>query len=198
MRYAGIDVHQSMSAVYILDENGKQESAFTGRGPWPKLIEKLRPEGEKTPLAVCYEASNGYGFLHDPLSKFAHSVSVAHPGNLRLILRSKRKNDRLDAERPAQVLVLGEVPEVYVPGQNVRFRRRLITFRSKAIDARTRIKNRLRGLRRRNGILPEKSLCSRRGVDWLAALERDEPTALERNLLLGELGPFSVRIKRIK
>jgi hypothetical protein len=60
----------------ILDENGKQAPAFTVRGPWPKLIEKPRLEGEKAPLAVCYEASNGYGFLYGQLSKFSHAETA--------------------------------------------------------------------------------------------------------------------------
>jgi transposase len=198
VRYVGIDVHQAMSSVCILDESGKQERAFTVRGPWPKLMEQLRLEGEKGPLAVCYEASNGYGFLHDQFSKFAQSVAVAHPGKLRLIFRSKRKNDRLDAERLAKVLFLGEVPEVYVPGHNVRAHRRLITFRTKEVNTRTCVKNRLRGLLRRNGILPVKSLWSRRGLVWLASLELDSPTALERDLLLDELAQAAVRIKRVE
>lgn len=198
MRYAGIDVHQAMSSVCILNEHGKQETAFTVRGPWPRLIEKLRNEAERGPLALCYEASNGYGFLYQEFSRFARSVAVAHPGKLRLIFRSKRKNDRLDAERLAKVLFLGEVPEVYVPGHQVRDHRRLITFRTKLVESRTRSKNRLRGLLRRNGIVAAQGLWSKRGLAWLAALELHAPTALERDLLLEELEHQNTRIKRVE
>ena len=45
-------------------------------------------------FAVCYEASCGYGHDHGILSPIAARVTVAHPGRLRLIFRSKDKNDR--------------------------------------------------------------------------------------------------------
>ncbi len=39
MRYVGIDVHQRMSAVCILDKYGKKEQQFIFRGAWTKVIE---------------------------------------------------------------------------------------------------------------------------------------------------------------
>jgi hypothetical protein len=50
---------------------------------------------------VCYEAGCGYGHYHDLLSPIAARVTVAHPGQLRLIFRSNDKNDRKNAERLA-------------------------------------------------------------------------------------------------
>ena len=68
---------------------------------------------------VCYEASCGYGHYHDILRPLAARVLVAHPGHLRLIFRSKNKNDRNDAERLAKLLYLGETPAVHVPAPEV-------------------------------------------------------------------------------
>jgi hypothetical protein len=67
------------------------------------------------PFQVCYEASCGYGHYHDLLRPLAHRVLIAHPGQLRLIFRSKNKNDRKDVERLARLLCLGETPIVHVP-----------------------------------------------------------------------------------
>ena len=67
------------------------------------------------PFRVCYEASCGYGPLHDRLSMTADEVLVAHPGHLRLSFRSKKKNDRVDAQKLATLrsarfqVSLGEV-----------------------------------------------------------------------------------------
>ena len=47
-------------------------------------------------FSICYEASTGYGPVHDALVKIARRVVVAHAGHLRLIFRSKQKNDRVD------------------------------------------------------------------------------------------------------
>ena len=46
----------------------------------------------------------------------ARRVAVAHPGQLRLIFRAKRKNDRVDARKLAKLLYLDEVPEAYAGG----------------------------------------------------------------------------------
>jgi len=91
----GLDVHPRSSTMCILDENGKRAKQQRVRGSWQKVIEFL--EQLSHPFAICYEASCGYGALHDRLCRLAKRVVVAHPGHLRLIFRAKRKNDRCDA-----------------------------------------------------------------------------------------------------
>jgi transposase len=81
---------------------------------WPKLLERIEAEVPR-PFAVCFEASCGYGYLHGRLSALAERVAVAHPGQLRLIFRSKRKNDRVDAEKQAKLLYLDQVPRCSAP-----------------------------------------------------------------------------------
>ena len=98
-------------------------------------------EGLPDRFEVCYEASCGYGHYHDLLRPLAARVLVAHPGQLRLIFRSKNKNDRNDAERLAKLLYLGETPTVHVPSLEVRTWRELINCRSQVIAKRTRAKN---------------------------------------------------------
>lgn len=197
MRYIGLDVHQRMTAVCVLDDNGKVEKQFTIKGHWGKVFKAL--EEIPPPFAVCYEASNGYGFLHDGFSRLAQRVVVAHPGQLRLIFRSKRKNDRIDAQRLAKLLFLDEVPPVYVPAQDVRAWRRLITFRQRLIDERTRVKNRLRNLLRQNGIQAPDRLWNKAGLAWLSKLELPAASlSLERDLMMDELQQHQGRIGRVE
>ena len=80
------------------------------------------------------------------ISQVAYRVVVAHPGQLRLIFRSKKKNDRADAEKLAKLLFLGEVPMVYVPNEDVRSWRQLVEYRHRLIAKRTRSKNALRAI----------------------------------------------------
>jgi transposase len=197
MRYLGIDVHQSISMVCVLDENGHKESQFTVRGRWPKLIEALARVPR--PFAVCFEASTGYGFLYEALSRMAERVVVAHPGQLRLIFRSKRKNDRVDAEKLAKLLFLGEVPPVYVPNLEMREWRATINLRERLVSERTITKNRLRALLRTHGIEAPRSLWSRRGQNWLLAQSwPSEQAALRCELLADELVSHNTRIKRLE
>ena len=150
MRYVGLDVHQLQSTICMLDKNGKRIRRQTIRGRWDVVIAELRKI--KKPFAICFEASTGYGYLFERLSRIAKRVLVAHPGQLRLIFRSKRKNDRVDAEKLAKLLYLDAVPAVYVPSVDIRAWRSMIEHRHKLIAERTRAKNTIRALLRTHGI----------------------------------------------
>lgn len=182
----GIDVHYRYSNVCILDAQGRRIKEV--RLKTSELVAFL--EQQPGPRQICYEASLGYGVLYDKLTQVAQRVLVAHPGHLRLIFRSKRKNDRVDARKLALLLYLGEVPTVYVPSLDYRNWRRLIEMRQRRLTDRTRTKNRLRGLLRGQGIAaPHRlGLWTRKGLAWLRELTF--PTAdaeLDRDLLLDDL-----------
>jgi len=196
MLHIGLDVHERLTSVHILDANGKKCKAYTLKGHWTELPAQLKKLSE--PFQVCFEASTGYGHLYDALRPIAQRVAVAHPGKARMIFRSKRKNDRIDAEKLAKLCFLGEVPEVYVPNQRLRQWRRLITFRGVLVAERVRTKNRLRGLLRRNGIQSPVKLWTRNGIAWLNALELPGEDGLERELLLDDLGRQSDKIRRVE
>jgi transposase len=150
---------------------------------------------------VCYEASCGYGHYHDLLRPLASRVVVAHPGQLRLIFRSKHKNDRNDAERLAKLLYLGETPAVHVPSLEVRAWRELINCRGQLIAKRTRAKNSLRTLLRGAGVSPptRPGLWTKKGLAWLRQLELPTPSQrLRRDLLLEEVDTLVRQVRRIE
>ena len=103
MHYVGLDVHARRSSLCILGPCGKVVKRLEVRGSWPKLLEQVASQVPR-PFSVCFEASCGYGYLHERLSALAERVAVAHPGKLRLIFRCKRKNDRVDAEKQGKLL----------------------------------------------------------------------------------------------
>lgn len=198
MHYVGLDIHARHVSFTVLDGKG----GLVERG-------RTRSVAETCPLLkrlsgrveVCYEASCGYGHTYDLLKSLVDRVAVAHPGHLRLIYRSKSKNDRNDADRLAKLLYLGEVPEVHVPSLEVRAWRELINARSHLIDKRTRAKCALRSLLRSAGEAPPRSpnLWTKTGLRWLRLI--DLPTAsqnLRRDLLLEEIEAFSRQALRIE
>jgi transposase len=198
MLYVGLDIHTKHIAVCVLSETGQLVQRARVRG----LEEMLRLlKGLPDRFEVCYEASGGYGHYHDRLQPLAARVLVAHPGQLRLIFRSKSKNDRNDAERLAKLLYLGETPTVHVPSLDVRTWRELINCRSQVIAKRTRAKNALRALLRGAGVVPPRSpgLWTQKGLAWLRQLEL--PTAsqqLRRDLLLEEVESLNSQVRRIE
>jgi transposase len=197
MYWIGIDIHLRMSSVCILDENGKPFKEYHAKTSWRGVVEALKELSE--PFCVCFEASTGYGAIYEELAKIAVRVVVAHPGQLRLIFRSKRKNDRVDARKLAKLLYLDEVPDVYVPSLGAREWREMITFRATEVRNRTAVKNRLRALLRTHGIVPPNKLWSKAGLNWLQRLEWPASTArLKCHMLIEEIGFRDRKIKDVE
>src|SRR5689334_4769686 len=198
MFHVGLDIHTKRIAICVLDEKGQVVHRSQVRGI-QDLVRVLT--GLPDRFEVCYEASCGYGHYHDLLRPLAARVLVAHPGRLRLIFRSRDKNDRKDAERLAKLLYLGEAPAVHVPSLDVRTWRELINCRGQVIAKRTRAKNALRALLRGAGVVPPKSpgLWTKKGLAWLRQLEL--PTAsqqLRRDLLREEVEALNRQVRRIE
>jgi transposase len=170
MFYVGLDIHSKRIALCVLRETGQvfQRSHVRSIEELMRILQRLPDRFE-----VCYEASCGYGHYHDVLRPLATRILVAHPGQLRLIFRSKTKNDRNDAERLAKLLYLGETPTVHVPSLEVRTWRELINCRSQVIAKRTRAKNTVRALLRSAGVIPSKhpGLWTKKGLVWLRHLD---------------------------
>ena len=197
MHYVGLDVHARQSSLEMLDEHGKTVKRMTIKGPWPKLIEAVERLPQR-PLSICYEASCGYGYLHDRFRRIAERVAVGHPGQMRLIFKSKKKNDRVDAGKIARLLYLDLVPQVHVPEVNVRQWRRLIEFRQKLVGRRALAKNQVRAILRSLAIATPRGLWSKKGQRWLAEVALDEAPALERDLLIEEINQLTQKIDRVE
>jgi transposase len=197
MWHIGLDVHWRTSTVCILDENGREVKTATVRGGWEKMLSWLDQEVAGA-YRICYEASCGYGALYDRLRSRAAQVVVAHPGQVRLIFRAKRKSDRVDARKLARLLFLEAVPPVHVPCLEVRSWRRLIETRRRLVAKRTRVKNALRSLLRSHGLRGPRGLWSRQGLAWLReASWPSTAAALERDLLLAELALLAEQVVRL-
>jgi len=198
MFHVGLDIHTKHISICALDEKGQVAHRSRVRG----IQDMLRVlTGLPDRFEVCYEASCGYGHYHDLLRPLAARVVVAHPGQLRLIFRSRDKNDRKDAERLAKLLYPGEAPAVHVPSPDVRAWRELINCRSQVIAKRTRAKNTARSLLRGAGVAAPRrpALWTKAGLAWLRQLGL--PTAsqqLRRDLLLEEVESLTRQLRRLE
>lgn len=198
MFHVGLDIHTKHISICALSETGQviHRSRVRSIEEMLRILKELPDRFE-----VCYEASCRYGHYHDVLQPLAARVLVAHPGQLRLIFRSKNKNDRNDAERLAKLLYLGETPTVHVPSLEVRTWRELINCRSQVIAKRTRAKNTVRALLRGAGVTPPKQpgLWTKKGLAWLRQLALPTMSQqLRRDLLLEEIETLIRQVRRIE
>lgn len=198
MLYVGLDIHSKHISICVLNQSGQVLQRARVRSIQQMMVIL---GGLSDRFEVCYEVSCGYGHYHDLLQPIASRVVVAHPGQLRLIFRSKDKNDRNDAERLAKLLYLGEVPTVHVPTLEVRMWRELINCRSQLIAKRTRAKNTIRALLRGAGETVPKNpgLWTKQGMAWLRTLALPTTSQqLRRDLLIEEIDTLNKQRRRIE
>jgi transposase len=196
MLYVGLDVHSRQSSLCILNSAGGTVNQIQLKGPRAAVVDRLRQLNQ--PFSVCYEASCGYGHLYEALRPLAHHVAVAHPGKLRLIYGSKRKNDRIDAAKLAKLLLLDMVPPVHVPHVDVRGWRSLIILRQRVMSQVVRAKNQIRAVLRENDLAGAKWLWSKRQLAWLQSLELHPVARLRLELAVEEFKSLTQKIKRLE
>lgn len=195
--HVGLDIHLRCCSICILDAEGRTVKQQTIQGPWEQVVMALA--NLQGLWAVCYEASCGYGWWHERLRRLAAKVVVAHPGRLRLIYGSKRKCDRLDAQKLAKLLYLEMIPAVHVPDAATRSWRGLIEHRRRLVDRIAALKSQIKALLRGQGVVPVKGLWTRRGQAWLTALTWPEAgEALRRDVLQEELREGQARLQRLE
>ena len=101
-----------------------------------RLLARLGPE------RVVLEVGTPAGWVHDVASGLGMEVQVANPNHEGWRWRNvKRKTDRLDALKLAQLSAVDQLPQVHMPQQRTREQRALIGYRCKLVSRRTRIKN---------------------------------------------------------
>jgi transposase len=196
MLYVGLDVHSRQSSLCILNAGGGMVNQIQLKGPRAAVVDRLRQLDQ--PFSICYEASCGYGHLYEALRPLAHHVAVAHPAKLRLIYKSKRKNDRVDAQKLAKLLLLDMVPPVHVPHVDVRAWRALILLRQRVMSQLVRAKNQIRAVLRENDIAGAKWLWSKRQIAWLESLELHPVAKLRLELTVEEFTSLNQKIKRLE
>ena len=87
----------------------------------------------------------------------------------------KKKTDKEDALKLARLSAMGQLPMVHMPQKPVREKRSLIKHRQRLVKYRTSIKNAIRAIFAREGIIITKGAAtwSQEGLQWLKGEARD-------------------------
>lgn len=142
--YIGLDVHKRTISycVKAMDGTIREEGVIGATRPELTAWAQRRPRR----WAGALEATLFSGWIYDHLLPFAEQLQVAHPLMLRAIAASKKKNDRVDARKIADLLRCNLLPACYMAPAEWRDLRRLLRYRSLVVREATRMKNRIAGL----------------------------------------------------
>ena len=113
----------------------------TGRTEVRKLIESAKPD------VVVFEACALAGWVHDLCGELGVRCLVANTtGEAWKFKHLKRKTDRDDALRLAQLTAMNQLPTVTIPPKAVREQRALIATRQALVARRVAVQNRIRAI----------------------------------------------------
>lgn len=150
MHYIGLDVHKKTISYAVKLADGTVRAAGEVNATRAALDEWL--QRLPTPWTGAMEATLFTGWIYDHLLPHAASLKVAHPLMLRAIVASKRKNDRIDAGKIADLLRANLLPECYMAPTAMRELRRTLRYRNLLVRQSTQMKNRLAGLLMETGV----------------------------------------------
>src|ERR1019366_5547650 len=106
---------------------------------------RTAPVGRETSGAVhgAMEATLFSGWIYDTLKPFAAQLQMGHPALMKAIGASKKKNDKLDARKIADLVRCNLLPACYVAPAEIRELRRMLRYRNLVVVQATRMKNKV-------------------------------------------------------
>lgn len=152
-------------------ETGKHRfrASLTTPAGLAQLVKEVKPD------RVVIEVCNIAGWVCDLLRGMGVEVQVANTSEDAWRWRKvKKKNDRCDALKAAQLSAVNQLREVYIPRIEVRQWRALIAFRQQLVRRRGKVKNHIRDLLVSEAqILPRGARCwTQLGLAHLTALAK--------------------------
>ena len=189
MYHIGIDVHKPKCVVAIKGESSpevlRRTSFANDIDGITRFLEFLDREDYLPAKVVCESTSTYWELLYDTLKEAGIEMLVAHPHHTKMITQTKYKDDKIDAERLAEMSRLGIVPASYIPTKKERDLRKLTRSRQALKSGTSPYKNRIEAaIATYPHKRPAGDLYSDRGRTWLAMVPFREADrlAIDANL----------------
>lgn len=198
IHYIGLDVHKKSIAFCIKTVSGKtvrQGIVNAERMALRQWLAEL-----PGPWMGALEATMFTGWIYDFLKPHAVELKVAHPEMLKAITAAKKKNDRADAEKLADLLRVNLLPVCTMMSSELRELRRILRYRNMVVHAAVKMKNKMSGLLMEVGAPYDKRrLYGRRYFNELLERVEDVPDSVKELLRLsrGNLELFTAIQKRL-
>ena len=142
--YIGLDVHKKTIAYCVKNISGKIVQEGTIKANRQSLSQWVSTLPGSWMGAL--EATMFTGRIYDFLKPHAVELKVAHPQMLKAITAAKKKNDRADAAKLADLLRVNLLPECTMLPENIRELRRVLRYRNLVVRLATQMKNKISGL----------------------------------------------------
>lgn len=181
--YVGLDLHKKKITYCVKTKSGKEIDKGEIAATKPSLAQWA--QGIRKTWIGAMEATLFTGWVYDLLKPYAKELKVANPLMLKAIAASKKKNDRVDAQKICDLLRVDLLPECYMAPRNLRELRRVLRYRNSLVEEATRFKNKTSGLLMSLGVeYDRKKLHGRKYFNDLMDNLEDMPGSVKHLLRL--------------
>jgi transposase len=142
--YVGLDVHKKTVSACVKMPDGTivSETILSARKStltqWAQSFDR--------PWKGGMEATLFTGWIYDTLLPHASELLVGNPQMMKAIGASKKKNDRMDARKIADMVRCDLMPTCYMPPPEMRELRRILRYRNFLVRQAVKMKNKTSGL----------------------------------------------------
>jgi transposase len=142
--YIGFDVHKKSVSYCVKGADGRIFEEGKLRATHQVLRQWAQERREAWSGAM--EATLFSGWIYDALKPFAAELEMGHPAMMKAIGASKKKNDKLDARKIADLVRCNLLPACYVAPPEIRELRQMLRYRNLVVAQAVRMKNKMSGL----------------------------------------------------
>ena len=196
----GLDQHRGqITSEWIDTETGEvQRSRVTpaDRARVREWLERFR--GQK--LEVALEATTGWRFLVEELRRVGAVVHLAEPAETAGLKGPKKraKNDRADARHLRELLMVGRLPESWIPPDHVLDLRARVRLRHELGEQRSEWQQRIQAVLYHHGCPQRRQLMVGDGREWLAAQPLPETAREQVTVALAMIDALDLQMRPIE
>src|SRR5690349_9393786 len=169
----GLDQHRAQITADRLD-TGSAEIARTRIAPANRAaVQRFAGRFRGQALEVALKATTGWRFVVEELQAVGAQVHLAEPAEAaaRRGTKKRAKSDRADARHVRELLMVGRLPESWIPPEHLLELRARVRLRHTLVDQRREWQQRIQATLYHHGVPPRAWLLGAEARAWLATLD---------------------------
>src|ERR687895_1768906 len=169
----GLDQHRAQIPAEWIDtatgEVGRSRVAPAHRESVRRFLGRFR--GQE--LEVALEATTGWRFVVEELDRVGARVHLAEPAETSALRGNKKraKTDRADARHLRELLMVGRLPQSWIPPAHLLDLRARVRLRHTLVDQRREWQQRMQAVLYHHGVPPRSWLLGAANRRWLIELD---------------------------
>jgi transposase len=192
----GLDQHREQITFDVLDVATGEVSRGRIRPADRESVRRWLARWDGREIEAALEATTGWRFLVEELRAVGAQVHLAEPAETRARRGPKRraKTDRQDARHLRELLMLGQIPESWIPPEHLLELRSKVRLRHTLVDQRGEWQQRIQAQLFHHGVPRRRDLLVTERRAWLEGLELPDAARTQITVALAIIDALGVQL----